>query len=513
MKKSAWLYLILAGLLVPAAIVQGQQKKLFRWGGDKAGGAPFIFDAVENGVEKQLGFESELAEYFAGQLEREAKFVQADWDTLPQVLNRGGDASEIDVAMNGIEFSKDRAAQGTVPYFIYTLRLIVRTDSKIANWDDLKPAENGRKLRVGVLRDTFAHKYLTDHFEDLIEIVPTREVVEAFQLMEQSDGSRMDACVQDSPCANYYIAGGRYPKLKIVAEPRAKNYYIILTRENDVELREKLNQAIKAASDSGLLERIYRKYNLWDEDQAKLVQTLRSPWPPEESEAISKRTLGSLQSKILSALWMTVALSFLAMPIAIALGILIAIGRVYGSWILRFPLAVYVEVIRGTPLLLQIFVIYYVLPDLAKATESKILMELAALPAFFVGVIGLAINYSAYESEIYRAGIQSIPRGQMEAALSLGLRRGQAIRHVILPQAIRLVIPPVTNDFINMFKDTSVCSMIMITELTGLYYQNKSDQVLAYQLAIVIAILYMALSYPLSLVARGLENRLRKAMA
>ena len=92
-----------------------------------------------------------------------------------------------------------------------------------------------------------------------------------------------------------------------------------------------------------------------------------------------------------------------------------------------------------------------------------------SLPEFWAGVLGLAINYSAYEAENYRAGLLAIPRGQMEAALSLGMSTRTALRRVIIPQAVRIVIPPVTNDFIALFKDTSVCSMIAVVELTGMY--------------------------------------------
>ena len=120
------------------------------------------------------------------------------------------------------------------------------------------------------------------------------------------------------------------------------------------------------------------------------------------------------------------------------------------------PLGLYVEVLRGTPLMLQLFAIFFLLPKIG----------LRRCRLSWPAIAGLAINYSAYEAEIYRAGLQAIPRGQMEAALALGMSRSLAIRRIILPQAFRIVIPPVTNDFIALFKDTSVCSVITIVELT-----------------------------------------------
>jgi len=197
---------------------------------------------------------------------------------------------------------------------------------------------------------------------------------------------------------------------------------------------------------------------------------------------------------------MTIALSVISFPMAITIGMLVAIGRLYGPGWLRVPLAAYVEFLRGTPLMLQLYFIFYLLPELG-----------VIIPPFPTAVLGLAINYSAYESEIYRAGLQAIPRGQMEAALSLGMTPAQAIRRIIVPQAFRIVIPPVVNDFIAMFKDTSVCSVVTIVELTKrfsvLSRNNVADLVV---LMLITALLYLAMSYPMSLVARRIEKRLEE---
>jgi polar amino acid transport system substrate-binding protein len=147
--------------------------------------------------------------------------------------------------------------------------------------------------------------------------------------------------------------------------------------------------------------------------------------------------------------------------------------------------------------MLQLFVLFFLLPQIG-----------LELPALVAGVLGLAINYSAYEAEIYRAGLQAIPAGQMEAALSLGMSRRLALRRVIVPQAVRIVIPPVTNDFIALFKDTSVCSVISIVELTKRYsiLANSTGGVIEFALA--TAFLYMVMSIPLSALARRFEKRL-----
>jgi polar amino acid transport system substrate-binding protein len=188
-----------------------------------------------------------------------------------------------------------------------------------------------------------------------------------------------------------------------------------------------------------------------------------------------------------------------------ALGLVVAVGRVYGPRWLRIPLGVYVEVIRGTPLLLQLYALFYMIPVAVQAVSPALA---AWFTPFVCGVVGLAINYSAYEAENYRAGLLAIPKGQTEAALALGLSRWEAIRRVVVPQAVRIVIPPVTNDFIALFKDTSVCSAILIVELTRKYNELYNfNRELIVQLVFITAGLYLLMSYPLSLVAHHLERR------
>jgi polar amino acid transport system substrate-binding protein len=184
-------------------------------------------------------------------------------------------------------------------------------------------------------------------------------------------------------------------------------------------------------------------------------------------------------------------------PLAMLIGLLVAIGRLYGPGWLRVPLTAYVELLRGTPIMLQLYFVFFLLPEVG-----------INIPALACGIIGLALNYSAYESEIYRAGLQAIPSGQMEAALSLGMTRTQALRRIVVPQAVRIVIPPVVNDFIALFKDTSVCSVITIVELTKRFSVLQLSTGATIELMILTAVLYMAMSYPMSIVSRRLEKKL-----
>jgi polar amino acid transport system substrate-binding protein len=194
---------------------------------------------------------------------------------------------------------------------------------------------------------------------------------------------------------------------------------------------------------------------------------------------------------------MTVALSVLGMALAVAAGLVVVLGRLYGPAPVRWLAQAYVEVVRGTPLLIQLFLIYYGLPQTG-----------LRLNAFLAGVLGLGLNYAANEAENYRAGIQSIPRGQTEAALALGMSRGQILRRIVLPQALRVVIPPVTNDFISMFKDSSIVSVITMVELTKVYGELAASTYDYIGLGLMTAGIYFALSFPASIFANWLERSL-----
>ena len=244
------------------------------------------------------------------------------------------------------------------------------------------------------------------------------------------------------------------------------------------------------------MRRLYERYGIWTEAQTEL--SAFNGADRADARAAGGPRLALLRRylpRLLDAALVTIVLSVTSMPMAMALGLLIAIGRLYGPRPLRLLLAGYVELIRGTPLMLQLFVLFYLL----------------RLPPWVAGISGLAINYSAYEAEIYRAGLQAIPRGQMEAALALGMSRWMALRRVIVPQAVRIVIPPVTNDFIALFKDTSVCSVITLVELTKEYSILANSTGGAIEFALAAAVLYMLMSVPLSWFSRWSERRLAKA--
>jgi polar amino acid transport system substrate-binding protein len=183
------------------------------------------------------------------------------------------------------------------------------------------------------------------------------------------------------------------------------------------------------------------------------------------------------------------------MALGVVLGLALAIAR-HSLRRLGFLAAVYVELFRGTPVLLQLFVIYYGLAPVL------------ALSPWAAAILGLGLNYAAYESEIYRAGLLAVPRGQLEAAWALGMSTPLALRRIVIPQALRVALPGMTNDFIALLKDSSLVSVITVVELT------KRMTIAAVDLrgwlapGLLCGALYFAMSYPLSRLARRLERRL-----
>jgi His/Glu/Gln/Arg/opine family amino acid ABC transporter permease subunit len=179
---------------------------------------------------------------------------------------------------------------------------------------------------------------------------------------------------------------------------------------------------------------------------------------------------------------------------AVIVGALVASGRVYGGGPLRAALTAWVEIMRGTPLLLQLFVLYFGLAPIVQ------------LPAFLAALIGLGLNYGAYESEIYRGALEAVPRGQLDAARTLGLSERQILVLVRGPQAFRFALAPMTNDFVALLKDSSLVSVITVVELT------KQTQIFAANIGswvvpgAMCAALYLALSLPLSRLARRIEK-------
>lgn len=210
--------------------------------------------------------------------------------------------------------------------------------------------------------------------------------------------------------------------------------------------------------------------------------------------------------KLLASARYPLYLTVLSMPLAVAFGLLLASMRRSRFGWFSWPAAVYVEVVRGTPLLVQIFLVYFALPKLGQLLFGSDILTLEPFPC---GVLCLAGNYAAYESEILRAGLDAVDRGQREAALSLGMTEGQAFRLVILPQAFRIVIPPIINDMVAMLKDTCLVSAIGVRELLKTAENIGREKANLSEMYLAASILYMLLSLGCYFLGKWVEKRLK----
>jgi polar amino acid transport system substrate-binding protein len=465
----------------------------FRWGGDAEGGAPFV-EADPQQPDKVIGFDVEVAELIAGELGRRPVFVQVMFTSLDQSVVRG----DFDLGLSGVEDTPARRAAlaATVPYYEFREVLTVREEDR----DRYRSLADLRGRRVATLGGTIAYELLlAAEREHGIIAVSYDDDIHPYQ---DTVNGRVDAVLLDHVLAERSMR--RVSGLYTHADGVAIGHYIGILSPENTALRDRIDGILTTAMQDGRLEAIFRRWGIWNDDQPRLFARVvagepvpRTVIPGTETAstlAVTRRYLPAL----LTAAVVTLVLSCLSMAVAVGLGCLIAVGRVYGGRLARGVLIAYVEVMRGTPVLLQLFVIYYGLASVIR------------LPAFLAALIGLGLNYAAYEAEIYRSALEAVPRGQLEAAHVLGLSRGQALRLVRAPQAFRLALAPMTNDFVALLKDSSLVSVLTVMELT------KQTQIFATNLGswvvpgALCAALYLAMSLPLAHVARRLEARWRR---
>jgi len=495
-----------ASLLLAAPASAADAPRVLRWGGDAEGGAPFV-EADPSDPSRVRGFDVEIAGELARGLGLEPVFVQVAYASIDQGVERG----DFDVGLSGVEGTPARAAahEVTLPYFEFREVLTVRRGDapRFRSLADLR----GR--RVGTLGGTIAWEMLLAAKAGA-GVVPVSydDDVHPYQDLVQG---RLDAVLLDNVLAARALRRER--GLLVQPEAVATGSYVGVLSKGNARMRERVDALLAAMMEDGRLEAIFRRWEVWDEGQrahfARVLAGRRAIPPPGASSAAAavppapealrsprllEATLRYLPSLLAAAL-VTLALSCLAMALAVVAGSAIATGRVYGAPLLRGVLTLYVEVIRGTPVLLQLFVLYYGLSALVR------------LDAFVAALLGLGLNYAAYESEVYRSALEAVSPGQLEAARTLGLSEVQVLRLVRAPQAFRLALAPMTNDFVALLKDSSLVSVITVVELT------KQTQIFATNVGswlvpgLLCALLYLALSLPLARLARKLEGRWKAA--
>jgi polar amino acid transport system substrate-binding protein len=491
-RQQLWCLLLFTPIpLLPPLAAQGQappSEHPLRWGADAEGGAPYLFKDPQN-PRRNIGFEVDLANALARELGRPIEFVQKDFKNLLLDLNRG----DIDLAMNGLEVTPDRRNKVLFsrPYYIYKLQFVARAGED--RFQTLDQCKDRAGVIVGTMEETAAERLL-----DKLGIAKKiyDGPVECYQDLL---AGRTDGVLLDLPIALYYARPN--PRLRFAGSPLAEGYYAIAVKKDNPALVDALNAALDRLLASGELERIYSRWDLWNEDQEKLRLASVADVTAQSAQ---EYTFSRYFTYLVEGAALTVVITLASMALAILLALPIALSRLYGPAWLRALAVLYVEFFRGIPVLLLLYFLYYGLAGISEQYDLWLDLRLSPLAA---AILGFGLNYAAYEAEIYRAGISAIPGGQWEAAASLGMSSPLTFRRIILPQAIRNILPPMTNDLVALFKDTSLVSVIGVVEL------NKRFQILTksggdwVEIGLVTACLYLVMSVPLGYLSRYLEGR------
>ena len=493
--------LLAAGVAVCAAAQPPAPAGELRWGGDPEGGSPYV-EADPLDPSRVVGFEVDVAALIASKLGLTPRFQPVQFASIDASVKRG----DFLIGLGGIEDTPARRATlaVTVPYYGFREVLTVRAGdaSRFRTLADLR----GR--RVATLGGTIAYDILLDAQAGGGAVAVSYDD-DVHPYSDLAIG-RVDAVLLDHVLAEKAMRRER----GLVTQPDAVavGHYVGVLDTKNAALRGRIDAILREAMRDGSLEAIFRRWGLWNNDQpelyARVLGTIAPgpgsavpspsdgpdgppPGSPPDTAAAVRRYLPAL----FRAALITIVLSCFAMALAIMLGVAVASGRVYGGRLLRALLTAYVELTRGTPVLLQLFVLYYGLAEIVR------------LPAFVAALLGLGLNYAAYESEIYRSALEAVPKGQLEAARVLGLSERQVFTLVRGPQALRLALAPMTNDFVALLKDSSLVSVLTVVELT------KQTQIFAANLGswvvpgALCAALYLAMSLPLARAARRMEAK------
>lgn len=458
-----------------------------RWGSDAEGGAPFVYvDPAD--PQREIGFEVELAAELSRVLGVRMRRVQSNWGELVQGLNRG----DFDLIMNGLEPTADRLphVRFTRPYYLFQQQLATAAGSTAVTLEDC----DGQ--RVGCLGGSASDLVLKAHAG-----ITTVVYEDPSRIYDEIANGRNFGALADLPIALFYAP--KRAGVQLSGPAFGEFYYCIAVRQDEPGLQQALDAAVVQLRRDGALERIYRKWGMWNEAQqhlgdARMAKLLQGEVPGEEGAA-ARFAWGTAILLLLQGAAVTLGVSVAAFVLAVGLGLWLALTRLYGPPFLRWLAIVYIEVFRGTPVLVQLLFLYYGLSQIA---------WLPKLEAWQAGVLGLGLNYAAYEAEIYRGAINGIPRGQTEAALALGFSMPGVLRFVVLPQALRLSLAASTNDFIALFKDSAVVMVITVVELCKQYNMLASASNKHIALGLVTCALYLAMSLPLAWCARRFERSL-----
>lgn len=463
--------------------------------------------------EDYVGLEIELGEAVAKTLGCKVEWTNSSFDGIfPALLSK-----KYDFVISSVTITEERqkSMRFSEPYVDAGQSIAVRRDSPpITTLAGL----SGKKVGVGL--NTTGQFLLEPQKDVTIVKFPSVDLA-----LSDLQNGRLDAAVGDGPVFRYMIAQS-FPGLTLTGAPLNQEKWGMVFRPGTEALLEQVNTAIRSLKQDGTLRALEIKFlesgpggqpsapssapGAGSAESAAGSTAPAAPSAGTQTDAVAEqaarpmegprfhldRFMDSIPLFLKGAQW-TLMLSLLSFLFAVPLGLLVALARLSRLKLLSVPASAYIEVLRGTPLLVQIFFIYFVLPGIG-----------LSLADYATAVLALSINASAYIAEIFRAGLLSIDAGQGEAAEALGLTRAQSLRFVLVPQAIRRVVPPLTNECIALIKDSSLVSVMGMTELTRTGQELSSRYADPLTIWPGIALTYFLLTFPLTRLSSRLEQRL-----
>ena len=443
--------------------------------------APFVF---QNDQSKYTGIDMELI-----------KAIAKDQGFTLEISNPGFDAAVSDVQngnadgmIAGMTVTDARKAtfDFSDPYYTTNSILAVQESSKISSYEDLK----GKT--VGVKNGTASQTFLEENKSKYGYKIKTFS--DGASMYDSLNSGSVAAIMDDEPVIKYAIKQGRKFKTPIEGTPSGQLAFAVKKGENP-ELIEMFNNGLANLKKSGQYQKILDKYLKADSKSSTSSTTA--------DETTIWGLLQNNYKQLLSGLGVTLALALLSFAIAMVIGVIFGMFSVSPYKWLRWTAEIFVDVIRGIPLMILAAFIFWGIPNLIESVTG----HQSPINDFVAGTIALSLNAAAYIAEIVRGGIQAVPAGQMEASRSLGISYGKTMRKIILPQATKLMLPNFVNQFVIALKDTTIVSAIGLVELfqTGKIIIARNYQ--SFKMYAILAVFYLVIITLLTRFAKKLEKR------
>ncbi|HCZ5723314.1 TPA: ABC transporter permease subunit [Staphylococcus aureus] len=475
-------FILVLGLLISSAMVyinptahaeQNQTWEKIKERGELRVGlsadyAPMEFEHTVNGKTEYAGVDIDLAKKIAKDNNLKLKIVNMSFDSLLGALKTG----KIDIIISGMTSTPERKKQVDFSdSYMMTKNIMLVKKDKVSEYKDIKDFNN---KKVGAQKGTEQEKIAQTEIENasITSLSRLPDVILALK------SGKVEGAVVEKPVAEAYLK--QNPKLGIynVKFNEEEKDTVIAVPKDSPKLLSQINKTIKEVKDKGLID----KY-----------MTNAANAMNDDSGFISK--YGSF---FLKGIKITILISLIGVALGSILGAFVALMKLSKMKIISWIASIYIEILRGTPMLVQVFIVFF-------GITAALGLDISALVC---GTIALVINSSAYIAEIIRAGINAVDKGQMEAARSLGLNYRQTMKSVIMPQAIKNILPSLGNEFVTLIKESSIVSTIGVGEIMFNAQVVQGISFDPFTPLLVAAALYFVLTFVLTRIMNMIEGRL-----